>query len=110
MTTPGQVTISGETISGARLKVSELTVDTLPEGMTWDQFSSLGRKDRMRIEVEVILTRSPSVVSKYDAESGDETGDITGELVFKPLREGFKVLAIQTASAREAAWHREHTA
>jgi hypothetical protein len=78
--------------------------------MTWDQFSSLGRKDRMRIEVEVILTRSPSVVSKYDAESGDETGDITGELVFKPLREGFKVLAIQTAEDRAAAWQKEHTA
>lgn len=110
MPLPGQVTIAGETISGVKFTVSPVTFDTLPPGLVWEDLDKMERKVRIRFEGEAILTKTPSAASKYDADNGIETGDIVGELLFKMIREGFKVTAIQTPQEREDAWRADHGA
>lgn len=110
MTTPGQTTIGGETISGVRFTISPITFDTIPEGLDWQDLDKMERRVRIRFEGEAILTKTPSAASKYDTDNGVETGEILGELVFKQIREGFRVTAIQTVAEREEAWRKEHGA
>lgn len=110
MTTPGQVQISGETISGIKLMVGGLTIETVPVGLTWEQLASLKRKDRLKVELELIVAKAPTTAAKYDRDSGDETGAPLGELVLAPIREGFRITAVQTAEQREQAWREAHGA
>lgn len=107
---PGQLTVGGEVISGVRLKIAPLELDTVPEGIEWDDLQGLERKTRIRFEGEAILTKTPSALARYDAENGIETGEVLGELHFKPIREGFKVTAVLSPAAIEEAWRKEHGA
>lgn len=110
MTTPGQLTIAGELISGVKIVVAPLSLDTVPEGIEWDDLQGLERKTRIRFEGEAILTKTPSAQARYDADNGIETGEVLGELHFKPIREGFKVTAILSPAEIEDAWRKEHGA
>lgn len=109
MTTPGQTTIGGEMISGVKLKLAGLTLDTLPPGITWEQLTDLERTARIRFECEAVVTRTPGVASRYDSDLGDEIGEVTGVIELMPVRSGFRVTNVQTVADREATWVKAHS-
>lgn len=110
MTTPGQVQFSGETISGLEFTISGLTLDTVPEGLTWEELGDFAVNHRIRFEGEAVLENTPYGESKHDAGQGDETGGLKGKLKFKFYRNSFKVTAFQSAAERDASWRRDHGA
>src|SRR6266550_2524107 len=108
--TVGQISFGGETVSGVKFLMGGLSLENLPDGLTWDQVADLRYKDRLQVTVTLLLDSVPGAKGKFDRSGGDEIGPLTGIFSFIPLREGFKVTGIQTAAAREEAWQREHGA
>lgn len=106
--TPGQVTIKGEIVSGLKLQIAALVLDTIPQGMTWEDIAEQGYLDRIRAEVEFVVDKTPAGAGKIDGETGDETGAPVGVISWRPIREGFKVTAILKRDEREAAWNQAH--
>lgn len=109
-TTPGQVTISGQTISGLALDISSITFDTVPNGLEWDDLNDLTMGTRIRFEGEAVMLKTPRAGAKGDGDNGVITGDTKGEMSFKFIRDGFRVTAVLSPAAIEEAWRQEHGA
>jgi hypothetical protein len=105
---PGQVTIGGETIAGARFIFKQLTVDTIPEGLSWDDVATLQKGDEVEVTTRFRLADTPHAPSKMDNLTGDFTGPSEGVFEFKPYLRGFRIVGQLSVDDREAAWRREH--
>ena len=108
-TTPGQLDFEGREVAGAVFEIGSLKIETLPEGLTWEDVANLKTGDWVEFRIRAAYNR-PGAEERVDRENGVATGSLIRKYGFTPFREGFKVEVVIPQAEREAAWRKDHGA
>ena len=106
--TPAQLSFEGRIVAAVKFAVKQMTLEELPDGLSWDDAGELAPGDFIEATVRIRVLPS-SGQEKIDLDNGAGTGPLTKVLNLQPIRSGFRVNAIMKAADLERAWTASHT-